>query len=245
MRKLSQEHMFYFEHLMNALPDSEPYSFRNLACWHEGVEIEWSICGQLLTIDGYGGGVLEWCHCEEDAKWLLSRMLKDPTIINPKVTKEELGVLKQLSGYKTKEQRRKEAVERNFRGNINDNNRTILNAEVWLAKQYQKERRSPTLKYYRSGTGYSFLDQLYSERSDLLLSVGLLDEAYNYEKCVIRMTEEEMFIEMAREIRINEDFSKQYISGQIPKKVAELEIQRRGLYKNAGLDVPYQLLSLV
>lgn len=39
----------------------------------------WCICGQLNTPTGTGGGVLEWCYDEQDAKREFLRLSRDTT----------------------------------------------------------------------------------------------------------------------------------------------------------------------
>lgn len=38
----------------------------------------WMVCGTFTNETGTGGGVLEWCYDEEDAKSEFERLSKDP-----------------------------------------------------------------------------------------------------------------------------------------------------------------------
>jgi len=58
------------------------YHFRNLPCNILPDDKLWCVNGRHRTENIYGGGVLEWCYDEADAKCLLEQMLKDPTFNN-------------------------------------------------------------------------------------------------------------------------------------------------------------------
>lgn len=60
-----------------------PYRFRNLPCSIQPESERWCIVGWYR--DGTGGGVLEWCYDELDARRLLRQIQQDPTYVDCRV----------------------------------------------------------------------------------------------------------------------------------------------------------------
>ena len=59
------------------------YKFRGLPCNITTVDKLWYVAGSF----GSGGGILEWCYNEDDAKSVMKEMEKDPRFGNLCVNK--------------------------------------------------------------------------------------------------------------------------------------------------------------
>lgn len=76
------------------------YVFRNLPCNIQPDEALWCVRGRLNdpTEPLHGGGVLEWCYNEGDAKERLAMMERDPRFSNLQAT-SWLEVTKHIPGF--------------------------------------------------------------------------------------------------------------------------------------------------